>query len=405
MLNNKGFAVSTVLYTLLIAFLMFLGAALAQFSSSSSLIGKSTDDLVNGNKLRAEQVKAPDVEGKVCGRDYRWFQNTDGSPFNTLVRINSKYGTMYWPKDFGLTLENGVLRGENHDNKNIRVVCLNGEGGLLNGNGSCNNVDLKQKLSVSSNETIFNYVILMDDDNYKRVAPSNSFVVNMPSNVYSNIKENIDKINDFEKDPLNKQNQSNSDACYTTDNWAYYDLSACTESYSNYYNDVNIEHIYHEFLNELKNNLDNDSTLDLSESILSYNIDEDGYLNIANILYYKPVIYVLDVSYNSKDISFDKVIYFDMVYDEDKTEKEGKSIDREALMELKAVDKVNQIVFYNTERNEVVETPIFLDEFNSASKLEQDNPKKYENAHAILRVIDLLNTDKSIDIGLYDICS
>ena len=32
---------------------MFLGAALAQFSSSSSLIGKANDDLINGTKLNA----------------------------------------------------------------------------------------------------------------------------------------------------------------------------------------------------------------------------------------------------------------------------------------------------------------------------------------------------------------
>ena len=58
MLNNKGFAVSSVLYTLLIAFLLFLGAALAQFSASSSLIGKANDDLINGVTLSLDEVVA-----------------------------------------------------------------------------------------------------------------------------------------------------------------------------------------------------------------------------------------------------------------------------------------------------------------------------------------------------------
>ena len=38
MLNNKGFAVSSVLYTLLIAFLIFLGVSLSMLSASNSLI-------------------------------------------------------------------------------------------------------------------------------------------------------------------------------------------------------------------------------------------------------------------------------------------------------------------------------------------------------------------------------
>ena len=38
MLNNKGFAVSSVLYTLLIAFLIFLGVSLSMLSTSNSLI-------------------------------------------------------------------------------------------------------------------------------------------------------------------------------------------------------------------------------------------------------------------------------------------------------------------------------------------------------------------------------
>lgn len=96
MLNNKGFAVSSVLYTLLIAFLLFLGAALAQFSASSSLIGKANDDLVNGTSFEAMQVK---LNG-ACENNKKWYQDVDGNTSSTIVRIKSKYGTMYWPKDF-----------------------------------------------------------------------------------------------------------------------------------------------------------------------------------------------------------------------------------------------------------------------------------------------------------------
>lgn len=96
MLNNKGFAVSSVLYTLLIAFLLFLGAALAQFSASSSLIGKANDDLVNGTSFEAMQIKP----NGACAGDNSWYQDSDGNISDTIVRIKSKYGTIYWPKDF-----------------------------------------------------------------------------------------------------------------------------------------------------------------------------------------------------------------------------------------------------------------------------------------------------------------
>lgn len=79
MLNNKGFAISSILYTLLIAFLLFLGVALAQLSSSSSLIGKANDDLINGISLSVDEVK---VNGK------------------PTIRVKSRYGIRYWTKDF-----------------------------------------------------------------------------------------------------------------------------------------------------------------------------------------------------------------------------------------------------------------------------------------------------------------
>ena len=91
-LNNKGFAVSAVLYTLLIAFLMFLGVTLAQFSSSISLINNANKDLVDGQvKLSAEKIIACDSNVGTC--------TADKARTDIKVQIKSKYGTMYWPKD------------------------------------------------------------------------------------------------------------------------------------------------------------------------------------------------------------------------------------------------------------------------------------------------------------------
>ena len=111
--NNKGFAVSTVLYTLLIAFLMFLGAALAQFSSSSSLIGIANDDLINGTKLNATLVKGDN---------------------SRLIKVNSRYGTFYWPTDFNAEIasdreiinpgENGKIKVSSELNSDLNIFEL-----------------------------------------------------------------------------------------------------------------------------------------------------------------------------------------------------------------------------------------------------------------------------------------
>lgn len=109
MLNNKGFAVSSVLYTLLIAFLLFLGAALAQFSASSSLLNKANEDLINGVKFSAVQIKPNGacINTKSEGK-YDWYlqynddneNKNDRVVSNTIIKIKSRYGMKYWPKDF-----------------------------------------------------------------------------------------------------------------------------------------------------------------------------------------------------------------------------------------------------------------------------------------------------------------
>ncbi len=98
-LNNKGFVVSTILYTVLIAFLLFLAVTLSIFSSAISTVGSANKDLINASEFKAIQVK---VERPNAGA---WYENTH----DILLKITSEYGIYYWPKDFGLTIRGSVL--------------------------------------------------------------------------------------------------------------------------------------------------------------------------------------------------------------------------------------------------------------------------------------------------------
>ena len=80
-MNNRGFAVSTILYTILICFMLFLGAAMAMFSASNSLSSSANDELINGTELSATSV-------------------TSEEDTNIKIKISSKYGIVYWPRDF-----------------------------------------------------------------------------------------------------------------------------------------------------------------------------------------------------------------------------------------------------------------------------------------------------------------
>lgn len=153
MLNNKGFAVSSVLYTLLIAFLLFLGAALAQFSASSSLIGKANDDLVNGTSFEAMQIK-PNGACKDGNNGNSWYKDSDGKISNTIVRIKSKYGTMYWPKDF---------KGSNfwvNDDGNVSAITSISNNGKVTAevnNDTSREAKLKLKIYYSDNNVFAKY--------------------------------------------------------------------------------------------------------------------------------------------------------------------------------------------------------------------------------------------------------
>lgn len=139
MLNNKGFAVSAVLYTTLIAFLLFLAVVLSMFSSSSDLVRNANTDLINGNKFEAKQVRLTSTwylinnddkttkkqtcqatTGTNTGTDYYYYE----SPI--IVKINSRYGTYYWPKDFITKNSSGVelkpYKNEIYENVNGTIT-------------------------------------------------------------------------------------------------------------------------------------------------------------------------------------------------------------------------------------------------------------------------------------------
>lgn len=94
-MNNKGFVVSTILYSILIAFLLFLAVTLSIFSSATATTGAGTRDLVNSEKLTIKRLVS------------------SSNPNSDLYKavITSKYGEFYWPKDFP--------SGENH---NLEIV-------------------------------------------------------------------------------------------------------------------------------------------------------------------------------------------------------------------------------------------------------------------------------------------
>lgn len=97
-MNNKGFAVSSVLYAILISFLLFLGVALAMFSSANNITLSANDDIVNGTGFSARRI-VDDTSSSLtsCNNNGTWNSVSD-----RLIKINSRYGVVYWPKDFKL---------------------------------------------------------------------------------------------------------------------------------------------------------------------------------------------------------------------------------------------------------------------------------------------------------------
>ena len=97
-MNNKGFAVSSVLYAILISFLLFLGVALAMFSSANNITLSANDDIVNGTGFSVKRVAETINNESVCDSNGKWILASD-----RLIKINSRYGVIYWPHDFETT--------------------------------------------------------------------------------------------------------------------------------------------------------------------------------------------------------------------------------------------------------------------------------------------------------------
>ncbi len=97
-MNNKGFAVSSVLYAILISFLLFLGVALAMFSSANNITLSANDDIVNGTGFSVKRVAETINNESVCDSNGKWILASD-----RLIKINSRYGVVYWPHDFKIT--------------------------------------------------------------------------------------------------------------------------------------------------------------------------------------------------------------------------------------------------------------------------------------------------------------
>ena len=135
--SNKGFAVSTVLYALLIVFLMFTLVLIASYNASSDVLSSATSDLTENNSFTftVKQVKPSD---KLCGENgWDWY-NT-----NTILQVKAQQGTFYWPKDwYNYDNENGLI-GKPINNEftynGLKAECL-----LNNGEyGSCEGLSLK----------------------------------------------------------------------------------------------------------------------------------------------------------------------------------------------------------------------------------------------------------------------
>lgn len=111
MLNNKGFAVSSVLYTLLIAFLIFLGVSLSMFSTSNSLISNINKDLTDNLDVNAYL----NISNK-----------SELSSSSKIVRIRYNKGTIYWPQDFSYEKKDLGFKYKPCNDDGIKIV-INGQ--------------------------------------------------------------------------------------------------------------------------------------------------------------------------------------------------------------------------------------------------------------------------------------
>ena len=91
-LNNKGFAVSAILYSLLTVFILFMLVVLNSMNNSITVLKSSNDDIINGDKFDVSQVYENEEECNQNG----WYNYES----TKKLEIKTNYDVLYWPKDF-----------------------------------------------------------------------------------------------------------------------------------------------------------------------------------------------------------------------------------------------------------------------------------------------------------------
>ena len=142
MKKNKGFVVSTILYSILIAFLIVLGVTLYIFSSATTMVGSATDDLVNATNLSITPIIVNDGENR---------RN------DILAVITSKYGDYYWPKDFNMSVNEDSISEESSGYIQFVVKCSDDNASYAN----CKNFSISElegfyiKISYKDNPEVY----------------------------------------------------------------------------------------------------------------------------------------------------------------------------------------------------------------------------------------------------------
>lgn len=103
-MNNKGFAISSVLYIMLASFLMYLAVLLSQLSSSADIIGNADNDLID--KGISAYLNNPPTDDKMI----------------VIIKNDKK---LVWPRDFNQIIEEGIIKNDqtSPEFSNISVLC------------------------------------------------------------------------------------------------------------------------------------------------------------------------------------------------------------------------------------------------------------------------------------------
>ena len=90
-LNNKGFAVSAILYSFLTVFILFLLVVLSAMNNSITILKSTNDDIINGFTFEIKQTYGTSIN---CDNDWYTYN------YNKKIEIRTTHDVLYWPKDF-----------------------------------------------------------------------------------------------------------------------------------------------------------------------------------------------------------------------------------------------------------------------------------------------------------------